>query len=162
VEDYVFVLIIALIGVFSLIGARMFKPNQAKNKVKEKKESANQSLFSIYDDQIQRLKLSLRSESGRANRLQALRNSELEIESEEEGPGTKKPVSWEEITALVKAKYPNHKYLKLLPLVKDQVMEATSGMTMEEILNYVKEFTGDQESQGISDPQSAVYNPNWA
>jgi len=71
-----------------------------------------------------------------------------------------KGVSWEEIQVLVNQSYPQ--YAKFLPLVKKQVMEMTKGMTLNEILDYVKGITGDKQSQGTTDPQSAQYNPNWA
>jgi len=70
-------------------------------------------------------------------------------------------VTFEEIQALVKTKYP--KQAVLLPLIKTQIMEATKGMTMEEILDYVKQFTGSKESTP-EDPFSVSqgYNPNYA
>ena len=71
-----------------------------------------------------------------------------------------KGVSFEEITALVNQSYP--KYAPLLPLMKKQIMEMTKGMTMQEILQYVGQITGNKQSQAVSEPASASYNPNWA
>jgi len=121
-------------------------------------DSSIRDLYSVYNNQVSDvLKLKDRAISS----LQAkLRNFEEE-EEEEESDNSPKPVTFEEITALVNTKYP--KYANLLPLVKKQVMDATKGMSMEEILQYVKTFTGNKESQGSSTPvESATYNPNWA
>jgi len=85
-----------------------------------------------------------------------IKQSEPEIEEEPQD----KAVSFEELQALVNAQYP--KYAAFLPLMKKQIMEATKGMSMEEILGYVKQLTGNKQPQGITDPQSAEYNPNWA
>jgi len=163
VEDTTILLIITLIGIFSLIGARIFKPGQAKTKQKKAIESAKDVLDHIQLDQIERLKGQLKSEAGRANRLQALKDQANAIDEPQEeisSPGGKKPATWEEITALVNTQAP--KYAKILPLFKNQVMEATEGMSLEEILNYVKQFRGDQQSQAGITPESLTYRPDWA
>jgi len=121
-------------------------------------DSSIRDLYSVYNDQVSDV---LKIKDKVIASLQTkLRNFEEEDEEEEEDHGVK-PVTFEEITALVESKYP--KYAKLLPLVKKQIMEATKGMTMNEILSYVKQFTGNQESQAASTPLNSVaYNPNWA
>ena len=72
----------------------------------------------------------------------------------------KKNVSFEEIQTLVKQAYPQ--YASFLPLAKKQIMEMTKGMSLDDILAYVGQITGNKEPKGQSDPQSAEYNPNWA
>jgi len=120
-------------------------------------DSSIRDLYSVYNNQVSDvLKL---KDKAIASLSAKLRN--FEEEEEEEPDGGVKPVTWQEITALVSTQYP--KYANLLPLVKKQVMEATKGMSMEEILQYVKTFTGTKEPQGTSTPvESATYNPNWA
>ena len=71
-----------------------------------------------------------------------------------------KQVSFEEIQALVKQSYP--KYAPMLPLMKKQIMDITKGMSLQEILDYVKQITGNKQSEGNPSPESATYNPNWA
>jgi len=157
VEDYLVIISITLIGVFFLLGMKMFRP---KTKEKSSKSKALDVLSKVHEETIDRLSIELRKVNGRANRLQALRNNELEEEEEELTESGGKPVTWEEIQALVKTQAPQ--YAKLLPLVKNQVMDATKGMTMQEILQYVGQFTGNKQSQGSPTPESATYNPNWA
>jgi len=157
-EDYLIIASIGLIGCFALTLAKMFKPNQGKTKVNTRKDKAETTLEKVNEDTIERLSDQLKKEAGRANRLQALKDKfEDNQEIEEEGG---KQVTFEEITALVDTKYP--KYAKLLPLFKGQIMQATKGMSLEEILNYVKQFTGNKQPQGSITPESATYNPNWA
>ncbi len=72
----------------------------------------------------------------------------------------KKGVSFDEIQVLVKESYPQ--FSPMLPLLKKQIMEMTKGMELNEILGYVKQFTGNKQSKGNPDPQSSEYNPNWA
>jgi len=155
-EDQTILLIIGMIGVFSIIGAKMFNPNQAKNKVKTRKDLAIDTLDKVNDETITRLSKELKKESGRANRLQAIKD-QLEGNDEElEG----NDVTFEEIQALVKQSYP--KYLPMLPLMKKQIMDLTKGMSLQQILDYVGQITGDKKPQGNTDPLSSQYNPNWA
>jgi len=157
-EDSLYIIAIALIGTFSLVGMRMFKPNEHhKQAKKEVQDTAQKEVIASKDITITTLKDELRSVMGKLTRL---RDKEPEEEEEEPDNGVK-PVTFEEITALVNTQYP--KYAKLLPLVKKQIMDATNGMSLDDILQYVKQFTGNQQSQESSTPaQSATYNPNWA
>jgi len=132
-----------------------FNPNK---KAAKAGDSSIRDLYSVYNNQVSDV---LKLKDKAISSLQAkLRNYESEDE-EEESDNPVKPVTWEEITALVTTQYP--KYASLLPLVKKQIMDATKGMTMKEILTYVKQFTGNQQSKGSSTPiESASYNPDWA
>jgi len=156
-EDSLYIIAIALIGTFSLIGMRMFKPNEYhKQAKKEVQDTAQKEVIASKDITITTLKDELRSVMGKLTRL---RDKEPEEEEEEPDNGVK-PVTWDEITALVHTAYP--KYDKVLPFAKKQIMEMTEGMSMEEILNYVKQFTGNKQSEGAPDPKSIAYNPDWA
>lgn len=153
-EDYLIIVSITLIGIFTLMGVKMFRPD---TKVKSTTSKAKDVLSKVNEETIERLSGELRKATGRANRLQALRNDE---EEEEEPEDSGVPVTFEQITALVNTQYPQ--YSKWLPLAKKQIMEATKGMSMDDILQYVKQFTGNKQSQGNTAPESAQYNPNWA
>ena len=159
-EDYVILLIIAMIGGFSLIGAKMFKPNQDKNKQKSRKDNAYDTLDKVNGETIERLAKELKKESGRANRLQALKEQYEGTEDEEEP--AKKEITFEEITALVNQTYP--KYAPMLPLKKKQILEVTKGKSLDDVLAYVKQITGDKKSS-TGDPASITnkgFNPNYA
>jgi len=164
-QDLVIVLIIGMIGVFSLIGAKMFSPNLRNSKVKTRKDTAEITLDKINEETITRLSTQLKKESGRANRLQALKDEYEGIDEEEENINkiNKNQVTFEEIQSLVNTKYP--KYAKMLPLMKDQVMEITKGMSLDQILAYVGEITGDKKSQS-GDPsaiqQGDQFRPDYA
>jgi len=152
--------VILFLGIFiSIFVGVMWQLNRINPNKKAAKagDSSIRDLYSVYNNQVSDV---LKLKDKAISSLQAkLRNFEQEDEEEEDN-GVK-PVTWEEITALVNTHYP--KYTNLLPLVKKQVMDATKGMTMEEILQYVKQFTGNKESQGSPlNAQSATYNPNWA
>jgi len=87
-----------------------------------------------------------------------VRLKQFEPLDEEDQPN--KGVTWEEIQGLVNQSYPQ--YSKFLPLMKKQIMDMTKGMTSQELLQYVKQFTGNQQPSPVSNPESAAYNPNWA
>ena len=156
-EDIVLIALVMMTGVFALVGMRMFKPNDyRKIAKKDASDSAQKEVITSKDITITTLKDELRSVMGKLTRL---RDKEPELEQElTESDG--KQITFEEITALVKTNAP--KYSKMLPLVKKQVMEAVEGMSIEEVLNYVKQFAGNQQSEGSTNPESATYNPNWA
>jgi len=82
------------------------------------------------------------------------------IEQEESTNGGGKSITFEEIQTLVSQTYPQ--YSKLLPLMKKQIMDMTKGMTLDEVLSYVKQFTGNQQSQSGTSQTPEGYNPNWA
>jgi len=132
-----------------------------QNPVKKARKSAEISMFDNLTDyrEVEKATIAdiLKQKESQIKSLNA-RIKQFEPETDEEPQ--KKSVSWEEIQALVKTQYP--KYAVVLPLFKKQVLDATKGMSMEEILNYVKEFTGNTGSKGYVDPQSSQYNPNWA
>lgn len=157
-EDYLIIVSITLIGVFALVGLKMFKPNEHRKQAKkEVQDTAQKEVIASKDITITTLKDELRSVMGKLTRL---RDKEPELE-EELTEDSNKSVTWEEITALVAAQYP--KYSSLLPLAKKQILEATKGMSMNEILTYVKQFTGNKQPQDSSSPpQSLAYNPDWA
>ena len=156
-EDIVLIALVMMVGVFALVGMKMFKPNDnRKIAKKDATDSAQREVITSKDLTITTLKDELRSVMGKITRS---RDKEPELEQElTESDG--KQITFEEITALVKTNAP--KYSKMLPLVKKQVMEAVEGMSMEEVLNYVKQFAGDKQSEGETPPESATYNPNWA
>ena len=156
-EDIVLIALVMMTGVFALVGAKMFKPNDNRKQAKkDATDSAQKEVISSKDITITTLKDELRSVNGKLTRY---RDKEPELEEEVTESGNKQ-VTWEEIQALVKTQAP--KQALLLPLLKNQIMDATKGMTMEEILGYVKQFTGNKQSEGGTPPESATYNPNWA
>jgi len=139
------------VGVWQL---NRLNPNKKATKAGD---SSIKDLYNVYNTQVSDvLKLKDKVISSLSAKLRVLE----EDDEEEESDNPVKPVTFEEITALVNTKYP--KYAKFLPLVKKQVMDATKGMTMQEILEYVKSFTGNQQSQESPNPESVAYNPNWA
>jgi len=157
-EDLVILAAIGMAGMFALMGMKMFKPNEHRKQAKrEVQDTAQKEVIASKDITITTLKNELRSLNGKLTRF---RDTEPEYEEEIAENGGKQ-VTFEEIQALVKTKYP--KQAVLLPLIKNQVMDATKGMTMEEILDYVKQFTGNKESTP-EDPFSISqgYNPNYA
>jgi len=159
VEEWVLLVAIFMAGTFVLTGVKLFKPNSSKNKPKTRKDNANEALDKVNDETIDRLTDQLKKEAGRANRLQALKDK-FENISEDSEDSQQKQVTFEEIEALVKQTYP--KYALMLPVMKKQIMEITKGMSLEQVLDYVRQITGDKQPSTGTNPESATFNPNWA
>jgi len=152
--------VLLILGVFlPLLFVGIWQLNRVNPNRKAVKagDSSIKELYNVYNQQVQDV---LKIKDKQIQSLSAkLRTSEQEEEEEPDNPV--KPVTWEEITALVHTTYP--KIDKILPLAKKQIMDMTKGMTLQEILEYVKQFTGNKQSEGSSTPvESATYNPNWA
>jgi len=160
-EDYIIILALSIASLTGLTALKMMKPNQGKNKQKTRKDSAVETLDRVNEETIERLADQLKKESGRANRLQALKDK-LEDNAPEPEENGQKQVTFEEIEVLVKQTYP--KYALMLPVMKKQIMEITKGMSLEQVLDYVKQITGNKQIKP-GDPTSITnegFNPNYA
>jgi len=165
VEDTTILLIIALIGVFSLIGAKIMKPGQAKTKQKKAVETATEVLDKIQLDQIERLKGQLKSEAGRANRLQALKDKAAGIEEPQEevtSQGGGEPATWEELETLCKASYPQYHKFMILPGMRDKIMDQVKGMTLAQVIQQIQGIIGSGQSQSGTTEYLKENNPNFA
>jgi len=139
-------------GVFLYAINRMSGPKKAK----KAGDDGISDLYDVYNTQVKdilKIKDSqISSLTSKLKRMEAQEYDEPESNSED--------AKFEEITALVKTQYP--KMAPLLIVFKKQIMDATKGMDVKEILGYVKQFTGNKELEGSPDPQSAQFNANWA
>jgi len=151
--------VLLVLGVFlPLLSVGIWQLNRLNPNKKATKagDSSIKELYEVYNTQVSDV-LKIKDKSIAS--LQAkLRN--FEETDEEDDTGTQKMVTFEEISALVQQTYP--KYAPMLPLMKKQIMEITKGMTLEQILEYVKQITGNKQSKAGVSPESAQYNPNWA
>jgi len=138
------------VGIWQL---NRLNPNKKANKAGD---SSIKELYSVYNTQVSDvLKLKDKSIASLQAKLRT-----FEVEDDEDITGNQKMVTFEEISALVQQTYP--KYAPMLPLMKKQIMEITKGMTLEQVLEYVKQITGNKQSKAGPSPESAQYNPNWA
>jgi len=156
-EDYL--LVILILGLFSgaVISAFMFKRGQ--NPVKKSQKRNESSLFDNLTEYREVEKGTildiLKQKDNQIKSLNArLKQNEPIVEENEQEQGGS--VTFEQITTLVKESYPQ--YAVMLPLMKKQIMEITKGMSLDEILGYVKQITGNKQSQGQIEP--GVY-PTW-
>jgi len=150
---------------FVLVGARIFKPGQAKTKQKKAVETATEVLDKIQLDQIDRLKAQLKSEAGRANRLQALKDQAAVIDEPQQeltSEGAGLPATWEEIQALCKANYPQYmKYINI-PGMQEEVMKQFKGMTLAQVIQQINTIIGGGQSQPSAAQSFQENDPNFA
>jgi len=134
--------------------------NPGKKEPKRATNAADSSVSELFAVQTEQIKEIVDAKNKQIKSYQRQLRQDQEVIGPE---STEKEVTFEEITALVNTQFP--KYAKFLPLVKKQVMDATKGMSMEEILTYVKQFTGNQESQGSAiapDASGNTWRPDYA
>jgi len=152
---------IVYIVIAIVIAGTILFSRQGGIKTKSKKNSASEQLIGVHQGTIDRLQVELKKQVGRANRYQALYHDE---EPDEEEESTEKGATFEEISELVKASYPQ--YARVLPLFKEQIMQATKGMSINEIIQYVGSITGKTPTGGLSQAATTQgpqdYRPDWA
>jgi len=155
---------IVILGTFSatLIAALYYKSTLSGVKKAKKRNE-----ISVYENLTQYREVEkgtitdiLKQKDNQIKSLNARIKQYEPIEQEISTDGGGKAITFEEIQTLVSQTYPQ--YSKLLPLMKKQIMDMTKGMTLDEVLNYVKQFTGNKESQGQTSQTPDGYNPNWA
>jgi len=154
-------LVVLVLGTFfgALFSALYYK--KSINPVKKAKRRNEMSLFDNLTDYREVEKATIADIlKQKDSQIKSLNIRIKNFEPLDEEDQAKKGVSFEEITALVNQSYP--KYAPLLPLMKKQIMDMTKGMSLDEILSYVKQITGNKQSEGTPDPASTTYNPNWA
>jgi len=148
--------VLLVLGVFLpllLVGVWQLNRLNPNKKAAKAGDSSIKELYSVYNDQVSDV-LKIK------DKVIASLQTKLRNYEQEEEPGDQKQVTFEEITALVQQTYP--KYAPMLPLMKKQIMEITKGMSLDQILEYVKQITGNKQSQAVPDPQSLEYNKDWA
>jgi len=157
VELFDLILGLSVLGVVSVMVLVTITRLSSPKKAKSKGDNSISDLYDVYNTQVKDiLKIKDTQIASLTSKLKRLEAQDDEILTESNG----KDITFEEITAIVQTKYP--KVVPLLHLMKKQVMEATKGMSKEQILGYIGQFTGNQGSQvGIS-PESFEYNPNSA
>jgi len=156
-ELFDLVLGLSILGVVSVMVlvtiTRLSSPKKARNKG----DNSISDLYDVYNTQVRDiLKIKdtqIASLTSKLKRLEAQDAPELQ-----ESNG--KDITFEEIQTIVQSKYP--KASPLLLLMKKQIMDATKGMSKDQILGYVAQFTGNKESKGTPDPLSVDYRPDWA
>jgi len=154
-------LVVLILGTFfpALFAVIYLKKGQSG--VKKAKKRNEMSLFDNLTDYREVEKSTIADIlKQKDNQIKSLNVRLKNFEPIEQEDQQEKGVSWEEIQTLVKQAAPQ--YAAFLPVMKKQIMEITKGMSMNELLEYVKQFTGNKGSSTTLDPQSAQYNPNWA
>jgi len=152
---------LVILGVFmsSIIAAIYYKSTQSGVKKARKKNeiSVYENLTSYREVEKGTITDILKQKD---NQIKSLNARLKQFEPQEVEELEQKGVTWEEIQTLVKQAAPQ--YANLLPFGKKQIMEQVKGMSMNEVIELVKQFTGNKQSSGQTDPNAAEYNPNWA
>lgn len=135
--------------------------NPGKNRPKKGVDAADSSVSELFAVQTEQIKEIVKSKTNQIKSLQRQLDQNQGVTDQET---TEKGATFEEITELVKASYPQ--YLTLLPLFKGQIMKATGGMSINEIIQYIATLTGKTQGSGFP-PVGTTQNPqnqpvDWA
>jgi len=117
---------------------RLNPSKKAGKKAKDAVDSSLSELFEVQKDQIQEI---LKSKTNQIKSLE----KKLRFETDDLEPeSTDTQVRWEDIQALVKKQYPDKAKFLDIPFVKKEVMKAVKGMTLDEALTMVENWTGQK------------------
>jgi len=156
-ELFDLVLGLSILGVVSVMVLVTITRLSSPKKAKKAGDDGVSNMYEVYSTQVRDiLKIKdnqIASLTSKLKRLEVDNSQELQ-----ESNGNQ--ITFEEIQAFVKTKYP--KAAPLVILLKKQIMEATKSMSREEILGYVQQFTENKGSEITSSPESLEYNPKWA
>jgi len=154
-------IVIVILGVMFMAVFTFLNLIKRQNPVKKAQKRNEMSLFDNLTDYREVEKSTIADIlKQKDSQIKSLNIRLKQFEPLEEEDQSNKGVSWEQLQALVKQSYP--KYSMMMLPFKKQIMETTKGMSLEEIITYVKELTGNKESQGQTDPQSLEYRKDWA
>lgn len=149
--------VLLILGIFipSFIGVlwQLNRINPSKKVAKRANEAADTSvseLFAVQKGQIEEILKSKTNQIRSLEKKLRLESEESQIETSPDAKDTQ--VRYEDIQALVKKQYPDKAKFLDIPFVKKEVMKAVKGMTLDEALTLVENWTGkkikrDTESQ---------------
>jgi len=158
-----------ILGIFipSFVGVlwQLNRINPSKKGAKKAHEAADASvseLFGVQKDQIEEI---LKSKTNQIRSLEKKLRFETEDSQLETSADPKDTqVRYEDIQALVKSQYPDKaKYLDI-PFIKKEIMKATKGMTLDEALTMVENWTGKKikrDSKSQSATEIIEDNPSY-
>ena len=162
-EDYLILGLVMMIGMFALVGAKMFKPNDyRKTAKKDASDSAQKEVISSKDITITTLKDELRSVMGKLTRMRDKVPDEEEEATPTPAISGAKEATWEEIQELAKVSYPQYAKYLALPGIQSKVMEQVKGMTLAQIIQQIKSIIGGGQPQSGTPQTNEAYNPNFA
>jgi len=138
-----YVTIMSILGVsFGGLLFIVLRFSSPKKAIKKGDSSIN-DMYDVYNTQVKDiLKIKDTQISSLTSKLKRIEMEDAQIIQESSG----KDITFEEIQTIVQAKYP--KAAPLLLLMKKQIMDATKGMSKEQILGYVTQFTQNKEPPG--------------
>ena len=162
-EDYLILGLVMMIGMFALVGAKMFKPNSGVKQAKKRvTEDAQKEVISSKDLTITTLKDELRSINGKLARFRQLEpEEEQKVTATPEITGAKE-ATWEQIQELAKVSYPQYAKYLALPGIQEKVMEQVKGMTLAQIIQQLQSIIGGGKPQGGIEQTDQAHNPNFA
>jgi len=161
--------VLLILGIFipSFMGIlwQLNRINPSKKGAKRAHEAVDTSLSELFGVQKEQIEEILKSKTNQIRSLEKklrLDSEENQIETSADPKDTQ--VRYEDIQALVKSQYPDKaKYLDI-PFIKKEIIKATKGMTLDEALTMVENWTGKKISRDTKS-QSAVGqiedNPNY-
>jgi len=165
-EDQTVVLLIIGLFVPIFLGViwHLNRVNPVKSDGKRPIKAAESSIVELYEVQTKQIKDIVEQKNKDIKSLQARLRQEVEEETPAGTAGEGEQVRYEDIKTLVSKSYPKYaKYLDL-PFVKKEISKATKGMTLDEALTMVENWTGKKISRdGKSESGTAANedNPNY-
>ena len=147
-EDLTIILLILGLFIPSFAGVIWYvnRLNPSKNPTKKANQAADTSVSELYEVQTNQVKDIIKLKNNEIKSLQ----SKLRIDQQEEEEIDTKDteVQYADIKTLVKKAYPQYAKFLDLPFAKKEIMKATKGMTLDEVITMVEDWTGKKVKDG--------------
>jgi len=161
--------VLLILGIFipSFMGVlwQLNRINPSKKSTKKAHEAADSSVSELFGVQKEQIEEILKSKTNQIRSLEKklrLEEEDNQIETSVDPKDTQ--VRYEDIQALVKKQYPDKaKYLDI-PFIKKEIIKATKGMTLDEALTMVENWTGQKikrDSGSKSGIETIQDNPSY-
>jgi len=157
--------VLLILGIFipSFVGVlwQLNRINPGKRTPKKAHDAVDTSLSELFAVQKEEIHEILKSKTNQIKSLEKKLKLETQIPEEEDG---KEVVRFEDIKTLVKKSYPDYAKFLNMPGAEGYVMKQVKGMTLEEVITMVEEWTGKKVARSDGSQQDSEgnqVNPNY-
>jgi len=157
--------VLLILGIFipSFAGVlwQLNRINPGKKTPKRAHDGVDTSLSELVAVQKEVVTEILKTKTNQIKSLEKKLKLETEVDEPEEG---KEVVRFEDIKTLVKKSYPDYAKFLNMPGAEKYVMKQVKGMSLEECIEMVEEWTGKKVARGDGseqNSQSQENNPNY-
>jgi len=160
--------LVILLSVMTVSAALMvgYVAKTWQNKGKKHSKVVEESALQVIGDQVKEMggtfKEMMEFKNKQIKSLQGQISKFTQDQQEDQPDSENNQVQFEDIQTLVSKTYPQYAKFLQLPFAKKEIMKATKGMTLEEVISMVEEWTGKKVADSVGSQQGAGQSQDQA